>query len=901
MIGKKLSHYEITSMLGKGGMGEVYQAKDRTLGRDVAIKVLPVEFAMDAGRVERFQREARLLASLNHPNIASIYGFEESGGTNFLVMELIEGETLAERLKRGPIPVEESLKLVLQIGEAIEAAHEKGVIHRDLKPANIKVTPDGKVKVLDFGLAKAFAPDQGEAKSSDSPTISAAATRQGVILGTAAYMSPEQARGKLVDKRTDIWAFGCVLYEMLTGQAAFQGEDVTEILAAVVKGGANLDMLPANLHPRMREVIIRCLQKDLNRRYQDIRDARYEIEQALTDSAGVLETVLPAGRPSIKPKRIFSWIAAIAFLSLIIGGLAVWYFNPTEPGEVIRLVHEMPEGQQFANQQWVFMTISPDGRQYAYSTTEGLFLRSMGEWDARLVSNANENTAAPSFSPDGQWIGYWSMTDNKIKKVSVNGGAPQPLCEMDPSVQIVDVSWSEDDRIVFSQLGKGILSISSSGGIPETLIPNDKENLYTPRLLSDGKTVIYTFGTDPSYQVAVQSINSNQRKVLFSAGDTARYLPTGHIVYALDYSLYAAPFDLDTLHAAKPVLMVDGLFRVDHQYIPQYSISRSGALLYVPKAAAAATSGRTLVWVDRHGNEELIETQPNLYNSLRISPDGTRVALSAEIEGNNDIYILDLARNNTPRRLTFDKGVDSVPLWSCDGQRIAFSSNRSGETSIYWKAADGTGKDEAIAGSAVPDAATYPLSWSGDEKTLVLMENFIISGVYDFGIGALAMEGERKYKPLLKEKYHEFQPQISPNGRWMAYVSNEPGQAQIYVRPFPDVNSGLWQVSTAGGNSPLWSRDGQELFYRNGNAVMAVAVKTEPSFDIIGTPQSLFRGAYLSQSRRLVNTSLQTYLWDVSPDGNRFLMIKEAGNTASNRINIVLNWFEELKQKVPKK
>jgi eukaryotic-like serine/threonine-protein kinase len=897
MIGKTVGHYQITSPLGKGGMGEVYRARDEKLGREVAIKVLPDEFAKDPDRIARFQREAKLLASLNHSNIAAIYGLEESGGTQFLVLELVEGETLADQLRRGAIPVEDSLKLALQIAEALESAHERGIIHRDLKPANIKVTPDGKVKVLDFGLAKAFAGEQADLNLSNSPTLSNVATMQGVILGTAAYMSPEQARGKSADKRADIWAFGCVLFEMLTGKAAFSGNDVTDILAAVIRSEPDLEKIPVRLRPLLR----RCLQKDPNRRLRDIGDVKLELEEILANPKEAIAQPVSAAEPQTRLRRIFLWIATVAILGVIAGGVAVWNFKPTEPRQPIRLVHYLPEDQQFANQMWTFIAISPDGKQYAYSTTEGLFLRSMGEWDARCVSNAHESTAAPSFSPDGQWIGYWSMTDSKMKKVSVNGGAPQTLCDTDPSAQVLDASWSDDDRIVYSQSGKGILSVSSLGGSPETLIANEKEMLFCPRLLPDGKNVIFTFGSVP-YQVAVQSINSNQRKVLLSAGDAARYLPTGHIVYALNYSLYAAPFNPNTLQVGKSVQVVDGLFRAGYQYMPQYSISSSGALLYIPKAATAATPGRTLVWVDRHGKEEPIEAQLSLVSSLKISPDGTRVALSPEIDGNRDIWILDLAHNNAPRRLTFDKGYDSIPLWTRDGQRIAFSSNRNGNISVYWKAADGTGKDEPVAGSAVPGTEIYPLSWSRDGKTLVLMESFPIAGVSDFGIGALAMEGDRKYRPLLKEKYHEFQPQISPNGRWMAYVSNESSQAQIYVRPFPEVDSGgLWQVSTGGGNSPLWSRDGQELFYRNGSAAMAVAVKTEPSFEIVGTPQTLFRGAYISQSSRLVNATLQAYLWDVSPDGKRFLMMKEAGTAASKRINIVLNWFEELKQRVPKK
>ncbi len=371
MIGKTLGHYRVTSQLGKGGMGEVYQAKDLKLSRDVAIKVLPEEFAKDAGRVARFQREAKLLASLNHPNIAAIHGLEEFGGTQFLVMELVEGETLADQINRGSIQVEDALKLALQIAEALEAAHDKGVIHRDLKPANIKVTLDGKAKVLDFGLAKAFAGEQVAPNLSNSPTLSDMATMQGVILGTAAYMSPEQARAKPVDKRADIWAFGCVLYEMLTGQAAFQGEDVTEILASVVKGGPNLELLPANLHPRVRETITRCLQKDLNRRYQDIRDAQYEIGRTLADPGGVLTQPVAIAEPRKKMRTILPWAAAALVLGLIVAGAAVWIWRAPDPRQVMRFYHELPPNQQFTTLTIPTIAVSHDGKQIAYSTPEG--------------------------------------------------------------------------------------------------------------------------------------------------------------------------------------------------------------------------------------------------------------------------------------------------------------------------------------------------------------------------------------------------------------------------------------------------------------------------------------------------------------------------------------------------
>jgi serine/threonine protein kinase len=429
MIGKSLIHYEIIAEIGKGGMGEVYQAKDTKLGRDVAIKVLPEEFALDKDRVSRFQREAKLLASLNHPNIAAIHGLEESEGIHFLVMELIEGETLKDRIKSGPIPVEEALKLALQMAEALEAAHEKGVIHRDLKPANIKVTPEGKVKILDFGLAKAYAGDQGNINLADSPTISAAATQQGVILGTAAYMSPEQAKGKSVDKRADIWAFGIVLFEMLTGKQLFTGETASETLASVMKSEPEWDNLPPNLHSRIRFLLERCLEKDPKNRYSGISDARVDIQQALTDPSGLFVQPSAITRPRKRMQLGLPLVTTIAVVCIIIAALAVWLLKPSEPRQVIRLDHDLPLGQQLNRPNNVpALAVSPDGKQFVYSTPEGLYLRSVNELNAKLIAGTEEYPLMPFFSSDGKWIGYWTAT-GQMKKISVNGGAPVVLCE----------------------------------------------------------------------------------------------------------------------------------------------------------------------------------------------------------------------------------------------------------------------------------------------------------------------------------------------------------------------------------------------------------------------------------------------------------------------------------------
>ncbi len=891
MIGKTLGHYQITSQLGRGGMGEVFQAKDQILGRDVAIKVLPEEFARDTDRVARFQREAKVLASLNHPNIAAIHGLEQSEGKNFLVLELVEGETLADRIKAGPIPVEESLKLALQIAEALEAAHERGVIHRDLKPSNIKVTPDGKVKVLDFGLAKAYAGGQEEPSLSASPTLSNLATQQGIILGTAAYMSPEQARGKNVDKRADIWAFGCLVYEMLTGQAAFQGEDVTEILAAVVKGGANLDLLAANIHPRIREVITRCLQKDLKRRYSTITDARYEIEQALADPNGLFVQQAAAVKPRKRLRFGLPWVAVTAILCVLAGGVAVWKLRPSEPRQVIRFDYDVPDGQQFYDLTWQSnLAVSPDGKKFVYTTTKGLYLRAVDELTAKLIAGTEGNISQPFFSPDGKWIGYITVSDKQLKKISINGGAPVTLCSVSAAMML-GASWSADNTIVYGQVPGDIMRVSANGGTPETLIKRKSGASVYPHILPDGKSVLYTDSSSQTQtRVMVKPLKSGEPRELF-AGVAVGYLPTGHIVFGLpnSNSLFAIPFDLDTMEVkGGPVPIVEGV--MGHGM--QCAVSDSGTLVYIPGTSGGATAGQlTLVWVDRNGKEEPLTIPAGVYDNPRISPDGKRVALSVGPTETQDVWVWDFGLK-TLTRLTFDKGQDGFPVWTPDGKRIAFHTHqKNGRGSIYWKAADGTGEDEAV--GSFPGIEIFPCSWSGDGRTLLVTAGFAGTAI---DIGAQPVEGDKKYRPLLKEAYAEAQPHISRDGRWIAYASDESGQNQVYVRPFPELNKGRWQVSANGGESPLWSPNGRELFYRNGDAVMVVPVKTEPVFSHEAA-KILFRGTY--------DSSWPFDAWDIHPDGKRFLMIKEPAvqSTATGllRINIVLNWFEELKQRVPAK
>ncbi len=895
MIGKTLAHYEITAPIGRGGMGEVFKGKDHKLGREVAIKVLPEEFAKDADRVVRFQREAKLLASLNHPNIAAIYGLEVSEGTNFLVLELVEGETLADRIKTGPVPVEESLKLALQIAEALEAAHEKGIIHRDLKPSNIKVTPDGKVKVLDFGLAKAYAGGREEVNLSNSPTLSDAATQQGVILGTAAYMSPEQARGKAVDKRADIWAFGCVLFEMLTGRAAFSGKDVTDILAAVIRSEPEWNSLPGNLHWRLREVLERCLKKDAKDRYHDISDVKADIQRILTDPSGVLVPPIPAARPRTRMGTMLPWIAAAVILTAIIAGAVVWKLRAPEQPRIMRFYHDLPDDQQFTSPLLPVLAISPDGRQLVYSTTNGLYSRSVDELTARLITGTEGPTAQPFYSPNGKWIGYLSVSDQKVKKISINGGAPITLFD---SPSLAGASWAADDTILYAALSvaNGIMRVSADGGTPASVIKAKSAALLFPQILPDGKSMLYTDAAAivaSRMRIMAKPLESGEPKELF-AGVIARYLPTGHVVYQLanNNNLFAVPFDPDQLRVAGgPVPVVEGVFSAGG--VLQYAISDSGTLAYIPGTAAGSAAARTLVWVDRDGKEEPLGAPPNSYMYPKISPDGMKVAVTVG-GANVDIWVWDLTRK-TLTRLTFDEKPELQSIWTPDGKRIVFMSGNSVPNDVCWKAADGTGGIERLA--SAPELILMPWSWSRDGKTLVTQET---DGSSKWDIGTLSIEGDRARKPLLHESATEMQAKLSPDGRWMAYTSNESSRGEVYVRPFPEVDTGKWQVSTSGGSSPLWSPDGRELFYlTDDNSVMVVSVETEPTLSF-GTPKSLFRSTCVG------STVGGGTPWDISPDGKRFLMMKEPPPARSaaagpRRINIVLNWTEELKQRAPVK
>ena len=612
LVGTSISHYKVTEKIGEGGMGEVYRATDTKLNRDVALKILPEQFASDSQRMGRFQREAEVLASLDHPNIGQIYGIEEAGATKALVLQLIEGPTLADRIAQGPIPVEDALKIALQIAEGLEAAHEKGVIHRDLKPANIKVTPEGQVKILDFGLAKALEGEAPDSSLSQSPTLTNAATQAGVILGTAAYMSPEQAKGKAVDKRADIFAFGAVLYECLTGKRAFEGEDVSDTLASILAREPDWEVLQPNLHPRLREVLERCIEKDLKKRFRDVVDVVVDIEKVLADPAGLL--IQPVAEVvQVGPASKLPWVAAIV-LGIVVAGVAGWILRPTDPQPVAaRFYHELPEGQVFTREGRGLVAVSPDGSQIVYVANSQLYLRNLDELEAHSIQGTDVDPTSPFFSPDGEWVGYYSTSDRQLKKIATIGGAPVTLYD---ATLPFGTSWGSGDTVVYGQ-PEGIMGVSANTGVAELVIPTEKgEQVHGPQVLPGGEWVLLTLTSASGFtrwdeaQIVVQSLESGERKFLWEGGSDARYVPTGHLVYALEDVLFALPFDLASLEVSGvPVPMVEGIQRarapITNTASANYGFSDHGTLIYVPGAAVGRPS--ILALTDRNGVVEPLD------------------------------------------------------------------------------------------------------------------------------------------------------------------------------------------------------------------------------------------------------------------------------------------------------
>ncbi len=877
--GTRLGPYEILSAIGAGGMGEVYRAHDTKLARDVAIKVLPANFVNDPERLARFQREARMLAALNHPNIATIYGLEQSGGVTCLVMELVPGETLAERVKAAPLPIEDALKIAAQIAEALEAAHEKNIIHRDLKPANVKVTPEGKVKVLDFGLAKAFSGDAANEDIGNSPTLSMAATMQGVILGTAAYMSPEQARGKSVDKRTDIWAFGCVLFELLSGKVAFHGEDVTDILAAVVRAEPDWHGLPSATPAKIRDLLRRCLQKDKTLRMQSAGDVRIEIHEALISSP----TAEPAA--AAKGSRASGWrVPALSLgvlLSVVIASLVAWTLKPSPAQPVTRTVIALPPGRVLAGfDSGSAVAISPDGTHLAYVATQGgiqrLYLRTMDRLEAQPIPDT-EGGSSPFFSPDSQWLGF--VTGGRLKKVSVNGGAALTLSD---SPIGGGASWDDRGTILLggAATGVGVRQVSDAGGAWQALtrLAGGDSSHRWPVFLPGTKAILFVAGSIPLPVVAVQSIQSGERRDLIQGATYPRYALSGHLVYAQSGNLMAVPFDLKRLEVTGAAVPVVESVLESRTQAAQYSLSTAGSLVYVSGGVQGAQ--RSLVWVDRKGTEQPLAAPVNGYESPRFSPDGQRLAVATD----GQIWLYDLSRE-TLTRFTFEGNDNNRPLWAPDGKRIVFYSNKEGRLNIFSQLADGSGGLERLTTS---EDINVPGSWSPDGQTLAFHD---ADPTTRNDIWMLRLS-DRKAQPFLRTPFNESDPRFSPDGRWIAYMSDESGRYEVYVQPYPGPG-GKWQVSKDGGREPVWNRNGRELFYRSGNKLMAVEITTQPNF-ALGNPRMLFEGPYVLATAPVSN-------YDVSPDGMRFLMIRptEQEQTAPTQINVVLNWFEELKRRVP--
>ena len=889
MIGKTLSHYKVLEKIGQGGMGEVYRAADTSLKRDVAIKVLPEQFTKDPQRLARFEREAQLLAQLNHPNIAAIHSFEHSDEVHFLVLELVPGETLQERVAKGPVPVEEALEICRQIAEGVEAAHEKGVIHRDLKPANVKVTPEGKVKILDFGLAKAFEDEAPVTDISQSPTLTEEMTRAGVILGTAAYMSPEQAKGKSVDKRADIFAFGAVLYELLTGKRAFEGETITETIAAVLKSEPDWEKLPSDTPWRIQELLRRSLTKEPHDRLAGIGNVRIEIKLALSEPAaqsptGVASAVQPGGQR-------WGMTVGLVVLTAIVTGLSVWLLiQPSSPEQPLnRFVIRPSPPVVLASTTYKEVAISPDGRQLVNMGVgeEGrqLYLRSLDDFVDRPIPGTANSRGIVFFSPDGKSIGFFA--DRKVKKTSLAGGSPITLCDAPPGLRSGD--WFED-TIVFTanvESGQGLYRVSANGGEPEMLATvnlDEGELRYgAPDFLPDGKDLLFTIQFSTGFQTALLSLETGERKVVLENARQARYLSTGHLVYEQSRTgnLMVVPFDLAALEVTgDSVQVMQGVRQRADSYV-DYAISNNGTLVYVPSTSTGGLK-RTLVWVDRQGLATPLVEDRQAYSRARLSPDGQRVAVAIQSSLNQDIWIYDIGRG-TRMRLTVE-GNNDHPVWTPDGTRVTFDSTRDGPRELYWKPADGSGQAELLLNTN-SENRLMPTSWSPDGESLAF---YSPDGARDIW----TLPRERDALTFVATTFNERSPMFSPDGRWLAYVSDESGRDEIYVKPYPGPG-GKWPISTEGGTEPQWSADGRELFYRLGEKMMVVEVQSEPAFTSEG-PQLVFEVPYLTNQFGTSN-------YDISPDGQRFLMIKAAEEEEGQQgqINVVQNWFEELKRLVP--
>jgi eukaryotic-like serine/threonine-protein kinase len=884
-LGTRLGPYEVLAAIGQGGMGEVYRARDTRLARDVALKILPDAFSSDPDRLARFEREAQVLASLNHPNIGGIHGLEEGGGTRALVLELIEGPTLAERIVQGPLHVDEALAIARQIADALEAAHNAGVIHRDLKPANIKLTPDGSVKVLDFGLAKAIEAPIGSSSLSLSPTITTPAmTQAGFILGTAAYMSPEQAKGKPVDKRADIWAFGVVLFEMLTGTRPFPGEDVSDVLASVLAREPQLAAMPDAVPSTVRQVLQACLQKDLKKRIHDMGDVRLAM-------SGAFETVRDAGTPAVTPRRSWSQVLATAAALILVAALAAgaaWILKPAESRPVTRFSHRLND-ETFSRTGRPVVALSRDGRRLAYVADAKIYLRNLDEPDARPIPGTDENPSSPFFSPDGAWVGFWS-SDDGLKKVRLAGGTPVTLAK---AGNPLGVSWGADDRIVYA-LTDGIWSVSSNGGTPEHFVKTTAgERIHSPQMLPGGQAVLFASTTAAGPQgwdegrIVVQALDSGRRTVVHTGGADPRYVSTEHLVYVLGNTLFAIPFDLKALAVrGGPIPVVPEVRRglgADIG-IAQYAISDNGVLAHI---RGVGDSQSSLALADRSGTIKLLPGSTAVIFHPRFNHDESRIAVHRVDGGNPNIWIYEVSQSQW-RQLTLDGG--DRPIWTPDGRAITY---RKG-TSLWQIPSDFSSAGAPLPGTDVP-ANLGPFDWSPKGDVLLWGSP---AALHAYRVKAGTGEGADSVPPLMKAPEGATaigRASFSPDGRWLVVVAVNPSGNFVYVSPFPFGAGGHRKVMNESGNSPVWSRSGEIFLITTDGQFKALRISTNPAPDW-GNPQSLFR----AQGITSVGPGSTNY--DVTRDGRQLLLLtpSDPGSTGTNpEIQIVLNWHEELKRLAP--
>jgi serine/threonine protein kinase/WD40 repeat protein len=863
MIGETIAHYQVTAKLGEGGMGEVYRAMDMKLHRDVAIKVLPQSFAQDSERMARFNREAQVLASLNHPNIAQIYGVEEHA----LVMELVEGDS-----PKGPMPFEEAWKIALQIADALEYAHERGVVHRDLKPANVRVTPDGLVKLLDFGLAKAFS-DSTDSPGSDptnSPTMTLGATAVGVILGTAAYMAPEQAKGKRVDKRADIWSWGVVLYELMTGERLFKGDDTADTLAQVLTKEPDLERVPA----KARRLLRRCLEKDSKQRLRDIGEARHFLE---SETEGQPQTKFRATR--------IPWAVAAVVFALVAAALAFIHFRETPRAKTV-LRYTIPAPENTTNLH--SFAISPDGRLVAMvaevNGKRQLWLRALDASQPHLLPGTDDATY-PFWSRDSRYIGFF--TRGRLKTIAASGGPPQSLCDAR-----LGGSWNRDDVIVFnarSGFGSAIQRVSATGGVPaDVTVLKGISGVYGfPVFLPDGRHFLYVVDGVSAEKngVYLSSLDGKEnRRVLADVSSVA--FASGRLLFIRENTLMSQFFDPASGQTKGEVSQVaEGVSFTSISYAP-VSVSENGVLLY---QGGGLAGGNQMAWYDRGGKlvGAIGAATTRVFDPV-ISPDGKSVVFQRVSASGSDLWLWDLTRE-AEQRFTTDASFNNSPVWSPKGDRMVFASSRSGTINLYQKATNGTGKDELLLPSS---NNKLPTQWSRDVRFVVYYE---LDPKTKRDIWVLPMKGgERKAIPFLHSEFNEYQGQLSPDSHWMAYTSDESGRPEVYVRSFPTGELEK-KISLAGGEQPRWRGDGKELFFVGADGkMMAVAVKAQagakPTFDA-RTPQPLFE-THLVQP--IVNPLFE---YDVTADGKRFLLdtVADAGS-GTPLLNVVVNWDAGMKK-----